>query len=62
MRTLLLMLSLSLVSLTTSGCGSTPVASPTDTTPSKGKRISDCMDRSSPEDCDRQINRRSRDY
>lgn len=32
------------------------------TTPSKGKQINDCMEKGSPEECDRQINRRSRSY
>lgn len=40
--------------LLTSGCNST--------TPSKGKQINDCMEKGSPEECDRQINRRSRSY
>lgn len=28
----------------------------------KGKQIVDCMDKGSPEDCDRKVNRRTRDY
>jgi hypothetical protein len=64
MRPFLIMLSLALASLVISGCGGSPNTIPTEKGPStsKGKRIVDCMDRGSPEECDRQINRRSRAY
>lgn len=58
MRTLLLILSLAFIYPLTTGCSSTS------TTPAstKGKEIVDCMDKGTPEECDRQVNRRRTTY
>lgn len=53
MKTFFIVLTLGFTILTTS-CNSTA--------PSKGKQINDCMEKGSPEECDRQINRRSKSY
>lgn len=60
MRTLLLIVSLSFVYSLTTGCSSTaPGPGPGS---SKGKEINDCMAKNTPEECDRQVNRRRTTY
>jgi hypothetical protein len=53
MKNLLIVFTFGLVILS-SGCGNS--------TPSKGQQTSDCLDRNSPEECDRQVNRRPASY
>lgn len=60
MRTLLIILSLTFVYTLISGCSST-TPTPTSTS-TKGKEIVDCMDKGTPEECDRQVNRRRTTY